>query len=261
MERLTDTDTYRSPGREIPWLVRTFPTPAYYARLAGIVLRASRKGKRGRYDSAEWVKSSLEVVRAMEWVGARFEVENMSSFQGLDPPCVFIGNHMSTLETFALPCMIRPFREVTFVVKKSLVVLPVIRHVIIARWPIVVGRKNPRDDLKAVLKEGLEYLGRGISMIVFPQTTRRPVFDPAQFNSIGVKLARRAGVPVIPLAVKTDAWGLGWPLKDLGKIDPSRTVRFSFGDPLTVTGTGKEEHEEVVRFITDKLDSWSGEGS
>ena len=98
-------------------------------------------------------------------------------------------------------------------------------------------------------------------MIVFPQTTRRPVFDPAQFNSIGVKLARRAGVPVIPLAVKTDAWGLGWPLKDLGKIDPSRTVRFSFGDPLTVTGTGKEEHEEVVRFITDKLDSWSGEGS
>ena len=39
-----------------------------------------------------------------------------------DPaPVVFIGNHMSTLETMVLPGLIAPHREVTFVVKESLV--------------------------------------------------------------------------------------------------------------------------------------------
>jgi len=38
---------------------------------------------------------------------------------------------------------------------------------------------------------------------------RTVAFDPALFTSIGVKLAQRAGVPVVPLALLTDAWGNG----------------------------------------------------
>jgi len=37
----------------------------------------------------------------------------------LPSACVFIGNHMSILETFVLPCLIQPHRDVTFVVKES----------------------------------------------------------------------------------------------------------------------------------------------
>ena len=82
-------------------------------------------------------------------------------------------------------------------------------------------------------------------------------FRAEDFSSIGVKLAKHAGVPVIPIAIKSDAWGKdGFPIPYFGKIDPAKTVRISFGDPLYITGNGRKEHDMVVNFIQDKLMSW-----
>jgi len=165
---------------------------------------------------------------------------------------------MSTLEAFVLPTIIQPLKRVAFVVKRSLVEYPIFGHLMRARDPIVVGRTNPREDLKAVLEGGLGRLQSGISIVVFPQKTRSALFDPAAFNSIGIKLAKRAQVPVIPLALKTDAWGNGARLKDFGKIDPAKTVHFAFGPPLRVQGSGAAEHQQVVEFIREHLVSWGG---
>jgi 1-acyl-sn-glycerol-3-phosphate acyltransferase len=128
-----------------------------------------------------------------------------------------------------------------------------------ARNPVAVGRTNPREDLKAVLEGGQERLGRGISLIVFPQTTRTPVFDLEQFNSIGAKLAARAGVPLVPLALKTDAWGNGRILKDFGRLDPSLPVHFRFGAPIAAEGKGAAAQEATVRFIREALGEWETE--
>jgi 1-acyl-sn-glycerol-3-phosphate acyltransferase len=99
-------------------------------------------------------------------------------------------------------------------------------------------------------------LGTGVSIVVFPQTTRTPVFNPQQFNTIGVKLAKKAGVPIIPVALKSDAWGNGRLIKELGKIDPSRTVYFAFGEPFRIKDRGTEEHQNIIRFIQGKLGEW-----
>jgi 1-acyl-sn-glycerol-3-phosphate acyltransferase len=127
-----------------------------------------------------------------------------------------------------------------------------------SRDPITVGRKNPREDLKAVLEGGAARLLAGTSIVIFPQTTRSPVFNPAEFNTIGVKLAKRAGVPVVPIALRTDAWGNGKYLKDFGRIDPSKKIRFSFGTPMRITSRGDEEHQKIVEFISGKLKEWGG---
>ena len=75
-------------------------------------------------------------------------------------------------------------------------------------------------------------------------------------SSIGIKLAKKAGVPVIPLALQTDALQNGRFIKDLGRIDPERPVRFAFGAPLSVTGKGTTEHQAVLDFIVDQLALW-----
>ena len=93
-------------------------------------------------------------------------------------------------------------------------------------------------------------------MLIFPQTTRDLFFDPKKFNTLGIKLAKRARVPVIPVAVKTDAWGIGRWLKDFGKIDPSKPVRISFGEPVHISGSGKKEHRSTIAFIGSKLVDW-----
>ena len=184
-------------------------------------------------------------------------VEGLDILRKLDSPCVFIGNHMSTLETMVLPGIIQSFLEVTFVVKESLVQYPVFKHVMRSRDPVLVGRVNPREDLRTVLEGGQEKLRGGTSMIIFPQTTRSLGLDLEQFNTIGIKLARRAQVPVVPVALKTDAWGIGRIVKEFGRIDLSKRVRFAFGEPVTISGSGKEEHESVIEYISGKLKEWS----
>lgn len=195
-------------------------------------------------------------MRALEGTGVRFEITGIDDFKGLEGPCVFIANHMSTLETFVLPVIIAPFKMATFVVKESLVEYPVFRHVMRSRNPITVSRTNPREDLKTVFDGGIERLRKGISIIIFPQTTRSTLFDPAEFNTIGVKLAKKAEVPVVPVALKTDAWGNGRRLKDFGRIDPSMPVHIAFGKPLWIKDRGNEEHREIIGFITERLKGW-----
>jgi len=249
---------YREPARERPAALRLWPGLAFYARVLAIVFRASARAKRGTYDDAAWCQSSLQTLRALERAGVRCEITGVQHVAALTGPCVFIGNHMSTLETFVLPVILAPLRPVTFVVKQSLLDYPVFGAVMRSREPIVVGRTNPREDLKAVLDRGVERLARGVSVVVFPQTTRTPVFDPAQFNTIGVKLAKRAGAPVVPLALKTDAWGNGRLIKEWGRIDPAKTVHFAFGTPRGIATRGGEEHEEIIRYIGAHVAAWGG---
>ncbi len=247
---------YLSPARKPGLIARACPGLAFYSRIAAVVVKASRKAKAGRYDDREWIKSSLAVVEAIESVGGRLVIENVAAFSGLSGPAIVVGNHMSTLETFVLPSVLASHRRATFVVKRELVEMPVFKHIMISRQPVVVGRENPREDLRTMMEEGEARLRGGMSLIVFPQTTRAASFTPAEFNSIAVKLARRAGVPVIPLALRSDLWGIGRCLKDCGPVQPDLPVRLSFGDPIEVTGNGREAHEAVVRFITGRLRDW-----
>lgn len=260
MESLTFTDgVYESPVSRPGLLARALPSWSLYGGFLPVVVRASRRAKRGRYDDEAWQASSLEVLRLLEGVGVRFEISGVEHVAQLKGPCVVIGNHMSTLETTVLPAVIQPIVPVSFIVKQSLLETPVFRHVMRSRDPIAVTRTNPRQDLKAVLEGGTARLERGISIIVFPQTTRMVEFDPGQFSSIGVKLALRAGVPIVPVALKTDAWENGKRWKDFGRVVPSRKVRFAFGELLRVEGRGAEEHRAVIGFIEEKLAVWAAE--
>lgn len=230
---------------------------SFYPQLFRIIWKNSRRAVKGDYDGDDWANSSLDILRALENVGVRFEITGLDNLKGFEGPAVFIANHMSTLETFVLPCIIHPVKPVTFVVKKSLVSTPVFGPVMRSRDPIVVGRINPREDLKTVLNEGTKKIEQGISIVIFPQSTRSTVFKPEEFNSLGIKLSLKAGAPVVPVALKTDAWGTGKIIKDFGSVDKNKRVFFAFGEPMKVKGRGAEEHQKVIDFIQDNLAQWA----
>lgn len=247
---------YDTPRATPGLFARLFPNLNFYARLFFPVANLCLMARLKRCDDIAWVLASARVARLLEASGCPLHVEGMEHITSFEEPCVFVANHMSTLETFVLPSIIRPRRPVTFVVKRSLVDVPAFGAVMRSRNPVLVGRTNPREDLKTVLEDGAERLSRGISVIVFPQSTRAEAFNPSRFNSIGIKLAKRAQAPVVPIALLTDAWGQGKKIKDFGKITPGKAVRFRFGAPLKIQDQGKAEHALICRFIDDALKEW-----
>lgn len=257
MENHFPGDSYVSPRRKPGLLARLSPKASLLFGIgAGAFPWLMKVTRQGRCDDQAWVYSSLWVLEELEAAGFRIEVENLDALRRCRRPRVFVANHMSTLETFVLPAIIRPRLPVTFVVKDSLVSMPGFGPIMRTRDPVVLGRVNPREDLKTVLREGGKRLERGISIIVFPQSTRSVELEMEHFNSIGVKLARAANVPVMPLALKTDAWGSGGKIKELGRLRPDLPVRFRFGEPMAIEGNGKREHAAICDFISRTVRAW-----
>lgn len=259
-QKFHKASTYERPVR-VTGLARYVPSLVFYIKLVcGPFLWLSYKAAKGQCDDACWVKGSRWFSDQVEDLGCPIRIEGLEHLAKVSKPCVIVANHMSTLETFLLPAIVRPYMPVTFVVKDSLVTMPLFGAVMRSRNPVVLGRKNPREDLTTVLREGVDRLAHGISLIIFPQSTRMPVFDPQQFNSIGEKLAKKAGVPIVPLALKTDAWSTGSLIKDIGPITAGLPVRFRFDAPKTVDAkNSKAVHEYISSFIENSLAEWQND--
>ena len=230
-----DSNSYHTPEKETISIFEKvlFDNRLYFTlKYASIVLRTRKEAIRKVYDTKAWTDSSFEILRFIENTGGIFHITGMENITKSAGPVLFISNHMSTLETMILPSIIGPHRELTFVVKESLVKHPLFGDVMRSRNPIVVGRTDPRKDLEAVMNGGVELLNNGISIVIFPQSTRSLEFKPEEFNSLGVKLAKKAGVEVVPVALKTDFWGNGKLIKELGPLDRHKHIHIKFGEPF-----------------------------
>lgn len=250
-------DRYETPPGRRGWVSRLCgPTVGFYSRMMRVVFWSSYLATKGRYKDEEWVQSSRSMFDALEYAGCRFVIEGMHVLRALEGPAVFVANHMSTLETFVLPMLIHPVCRTTFVIKPSLMEYPVFGPVMRSRHPVVVSRDNPRQDLVTVLEDGGARLAEGTSIILFPQTTRTPDFDASAFNSLGVKLAQRAGVPLVPIALRSAAWCNGRWVKEFGPIHPNIPVRFRFFPALDSSRPAKDLHARVVEKIQGALEEW-----
>jgi 1-acyl-sn-glycerol-3-phosphate acyltransferase len=205
----------------------------------GTILRSRALALAGRYDGEAWAYSSREIIGNLERCRARFHIVGMNRVRRAEGPLVFVSNHMSTLETVALPALIVPMKPVTYVVKQKLLHGFFWGPIMRSRNPIPVSRSDPCADLEIVLREGCARLAAGISVIIFPPGTRTEVFDRSRFNSLGVKLATRAGVRLLPVAVKTDYWGSSGLLRGFGPVRRDRPIRIEFGESMPVAGRGK----------------------
>lgn len=214
---------------------------------------------KGLYDDTVWAASSQDLLHKLEGCGAKFSVQGLEHLDKLSGPAVIVANHMSTLETLMLPGLINPRKPCTFVVKESLANGLIWGPIMRSRKPILVSRKDPRADLDAVFEQGCKALAEGRSVVIFPEGTRRSNFKREDFNTLGIKLAARASVPILPVALKTDFWGNSPILKGFGPVRRSRIVHFEFGEAMAIEGRGKAQHEQILDFIEGRLNAWKAE--
>ncbi|TGJ99429.1 1-acyl-sn-glycerol-3-phosphate acyltransferase [Leptospira semungkisensis] len=250
---------YLTPPHRKRWLMDKLLLGSDLTFLYGYfrqIIRGRKDALAGTFFDPRWIELSGGILDLMEGCGGKFQIEGIENVVSPKGPVVFAGNHMSVLETFVFPYFLVPHRRVTYVVKESLIKGNFFGPIMRTRDPIAVGRENPREDLVKVLEEGVNLLKKGVSIVVFPQSTRTISFNPAEFNSIAVKLAARAGVQVVPFAIKTDFWQNGKILKDLGTLSRKNLIHMKFGKIIDPKEDARKAQEKLLNFVLENLKEW-----
>ena len=113
----TDKETPRYLGDKAMLGSRWF----FISKFLSLVFKSRSIAQKGKFDTVAWASTSIEILRLIERCGGRFDIQGLENIKNCDGPAVFVGNHMSILETMVFPGIIASIKEVTFVVKDSLV--------------------------------------------------------------------------------------------------------------------------------------------
>jgi len=259
---LTATGCYRTGGapcvRRPPsaWLTarfvfsisRVFPFCALYDLFGCLTVR-------------EWERFCMSSVTMPEACGMKLDVSGFGARMAHKGPVVYVCNHISTLETILLPPTLIAFGPLRVVAKASLAHLPMLERAARNMGIVPLGRKDPKADLLALYEAGARHIAEGASFLIFPQGTRQDVFSRGRYSSIGAKLAEKAGVPLVPLAVDTrclptrEKGVLGKVFRDFGTLDTARDIRLAAG-PVIPCGKARAMHEASFDWIAGKLEEW-----
>jgi 1-acyl-sn-glycerol-3-phosphate acyltransferase len=249
-----ETPPKNRPSR--PTRVSSINSVRYAFTILSIVSRCASRNVRGTFDYDSWAEICSSSISFAEKMGATVTFEGFEQRAAYAGPVVYVSNHMSTLETMVFPTSLTAFGKLAIILKQSLEDIPFVGAAARAVGSIAVSRKNAREDLVTVLEQGSLRLAGGSSVLLFPQGTRQAIFEAKRFNTLGAKLAERAKVPVVPIAVRTDFLQTGKWVKDFGRVDPSKPIRFSCGPVIPTDQGAKKAHEQSVAFIEGKIREW-----
>ena len=182
--------------------------------------------------------------------GIKYNIIGLENIQDLNikdkKAVVYICNHQSAWETVTLPGILTPL---CYVLKKELFYIPFFGWSLKLTQHIGIDRHQKLDAVKKVLKEGTKRISQGLSILIFPEGTRTPPFQRNPFNKGGAQLAKRAEVPIIPIAIDS---GFCWPAKKF--IAYPGTINIIIGEKISTKEKSVNEiHEVTTKWILNKL--------
>jgi 1-acyl-sn-glycerol-3-phosphate acyltransferase len=154
-----------------------------HASLTGAADRLYRAGVRD-------VKLSLGLA------GVRVRCEGLENIPRA--PCVFAPNHTSIADPPALLAALP--RRISILVKKELFRIPILGAAMKLVRFVPVDRAD-REAAAGSVDLAVQYLGEGLSFVVYPEGTRSLDGRLGTFKKGAFILAIRAGVPVVPISI------------------------------------------------------------
>ena len=140
-----------------------------------------------------WVPIMMWVIRHV--LGIRYRVigrENLPATAS-----VVLSKHQSAWETIALQQILPPL---CYVLKRELLRVPFFGWGLASIPGIAIDRAAGKDAMSQVVEQGRARLKEGLWVVVFPEGTRVAPGTTRRYKPGGAILAKRAGVPVVPVA-------------------------------------------------------------
>lgn len=177
------------------------------------------------------------------WItcGIKFKVEGIEKLPRNGKPYLALANHQSFWDNFFTQLIIPRH---SWVVKQELLDIPILGRLLKAVRPIAVDRKNSRSVVQ-ILKEGQKKIEDGLSIVMFPESTRIPVDKTVKHKPSAAKLALNTKVPIALIAHNA---GLFWPKGFWFKKPGTITVR------VIEVISPKRAAEYDVRALTEYIE-------
>ena len=113
-----------------------------------------------------------------------------------DKPYVIVINHQSMVDVMMLYLVPMIFRWVS---KREVYRIPFIGRFLMLHGDIAIDRKQGSKAMRMVMEQGKMWLGRGVSVAMFPEGTRSKDGEIHRFKAGAFALAKDAGVAILPV--------------------------------------------------------------
>lgn len=157
-------------------------------------------------------------------------------------PVVFVSNHQSywDIPVFFAAVLDRQFG---FVAKDSLGKVPGFGSWITDIRSVFIKREDARASLRAI-EEGVELLKKGYSLVIFPEGTRSRGAEMHEFKKGSLRLATKAGVPVVPVTIN----GTFRAFEEKGYVCPA-TVDFIVHPAIETADLSRKEAADLAERV------------
>ncbi len=186
--------------------------------------------------------------RLLTYVNPFWQIELEGPFPD-DPrnPYVVVGNHFSQADP---PIIAHVPWEMKWVAKKALFDLPFAGWLLRLSGDICVDRSDKKSR-GAVLATSREYLKKRCSVMFFPEGTRSRDGRVHRFSDGAFRLAIKAGVPVLPLAI--DGTHEALPKHSIW-FDPNpEPIRVKVLEPVPTDGYTSDEARALQRRVRARI--------
>ncbi len=112
---------------------------------------------------------------------------------------VFISNHQGYADIIVL-LKVMEGRQVGFIAKENLQKVPYFGKWISAIRGVYIKRGDAREALKSI-QAGVNHIKEGFNLVIFPEGTRSRRPEMGEFKPGSFKLATKAKVPIVPVAI------------------------------------------------------------
>lgn len=155
---------------------------------------------------------------------------------------LFVSNHQGN---FDIPILLGYIEKPkAFIAKIELLKLPLIRTWMIHLKCVFMDRSDIRQSLK-VINQAADHLKEGYSMVIFPEGTRSKNETLGEFKPGSLKLALKAGVPIVPVAIQ----GSYKIMEQNGFLIKPAHVKITIFDPIPTAGLTKEQATELPERV------------
>jgi 1-acyl-sn-glycerol-3-phosphate acyltransferase len=186
-------------------------------------------------------------ARSLLWVsGVRVKIEGLERIAP-DGSYVFVSNHLSYMDTPVVLANIPV--QFRFLAKRGLFQIPLLGTHLARAGHIPVPRDNARAAVKTMTTAAQVIRERSISLLVFPEGGRSHGGELAAFKEGAAYIAIRAGVPLVPIALKGTREVLPF---GSGQVR-SGSVTMRIGEPILTAQAHLRDRERITSELRERI--------